>query len=350
MSIAAVRLVSYRLRLRSPWVSARGVLESRCGWLVRVGDDEGLEGAGDCVPLPGAGTETAEQAIPWLERAADEWRGLKPAEALARLDRSSCTPAARCGLETALLDLLARRDGKPLARFLSAEAAEAVAVNAMIGAADEGTHGRALAAVAEGYTVLKLKVGIGLLDDELAWIERAVQALPPNVVLRLDANRGWSEADARRAIARLRSLPLDALEEPLAMPGLHTLAELQEAAPFAIALDESLPLLGLDAVLKARAVRRLVLKPMVLGGLRATLAAARRARDAGLEWVVTTTVDSALGCWAAVHAAAALPTSRAHGLATSHWLAEDVAHPPRPVGGRVTVPAAPGLGVTQFPF
>ncbi|HEX6829386.1 MAG TPA: enolase C-terminal domain-like protein, partial [Burkholderiales bacterium] len=201
----------------------------------------------------------------------------------------------------------------------------------------------------QGFTVLKVKAGMLPLPEELSFVREAAALLPPGARLRLDPNRAWSEAAARGALLALAALPVDAVEEPLAEPSLEVLASLQGEVPFAIAIDESRKQLGLERILAARAVRRVVLKPMVLGGLRATLDAARQVRAAGLEWVVTTTVDSAVGCWAAVHAAAALPGDCAHGLATSPWLAGDVAPPPRAEGGRIALPDAPGLGVVVPP-
>jgi len=91
-------------------------------------------------------------------------------------------------------------------------------------------------------------------------------------------------------------------------------------------------------------VRRVVLKPMVQGGLVPALALARRAREAGVECVVTTTVDSAVGVTAALHLAAAVANDLAHGLATSAWLESDVGNPPQPTGGVLRLADRPGLG------
>ena len=87
---------------------------------------------------------------------------------------------------------------------------------------------------------------------------------------------------------------------------------------------------------------------MVLGGPSSTLEIARRARDAGVEVIVTTTVDTAVGTFAALHAAAALGGGSTHGLATSGWLAENVAEPPAIQHGQMTVGTRAGLGVTPF--
>jgi L-alanine-DL-glutamate epimerase-like enolase superfamily enzyme len=82
---------------------------------------------------------------------------------------------------------------------------------------------------------------------------------------------------------------------------------------------------------------------MALGGPDRTLAAARRVRSAGLEAVVTTTVDAVYARTAAVHVAAAIPEVPACGLATAALLAEDLADDSAPVeGGEIAVPEGKG--------
>jgi len=180
--------------------------------------------------------------------------------------------------------------------------------------------------------------------QELDWLRQVADVLPPGIMLRLDANRAWSESDAQRFIAGLDGLPVEMLEEPLARPDLSRLAALQQQTAIALALDESLSELGLAQVCAGRAVRRLVLKPVLLGGLHTALDWARQAQAQGMACVVTTTLDSAVGTLAAAHLAAALGNGLHHGLATSSWLARDVGRAPRVSGGIMRLGTQPGLG------
>ncbi|MFW6321369.1 MAG: enolase C-terminal domain-like protein, partial [Halohasta sp.] len=87
-----------------------------------------------------------------------------------------------------------------------------------------------------------------------------------------------------------------------------------------------------------------VLKPMALGGPRRAVEAAATARAAGIEPVVTTTVDAVVARTAAVHVAAAIPDVRACGLATGSLLATDLATDPVSiVDGRARLPTGAGL-------
>ena len=316
----------------------------REGWLVRLETNAGLTGYGDCAPLPQAGTESREYAASHLDAVVAELPGMAPEAALDWLDAGTCNaPAARCGLETALLDLLAQQAGMPLARWLNPLSSPSVKVNAAIGSLDRGVIPRALAAVDAGYTVLKLKLGILPFKEELALLRDLAGLLPAEVSLRLDANRAWSVTDASDFLDGLAGLPVESVEDPLADPDMESLKLLQTGVPFPLVADESLQALGAGALLAERPLRRIVLKPMVLGGLLPALALARRAQRVGMECVVTTTVDSAVGVHAALHLAAAVANDLAHGLATSAWLASDVGHPPRVVGGDMSVGGGPGL-------
>jgi o-succinylbenzoate synthase len=333
------------LPLRQPWPSARGGFVVREGWLIRLMNDAGLAGYGDCAPLPQAGTEGMETAAAFLSSWADALPGLSPEAALGGIAASaSVTPAACCGLETALLDLLAQQAGLPLARWLNPRSYAVVKVNAALGGLDGQTVERALDSVAEGYSVLKLKVGMAPGNEEIPLLHELAGCLPAGVSLRLDANRAWNEKEAADFLGALTGLPVESVEDPLANPDRAGWLRLQAELIFPLAADESLRIMGMDAVFDQPPVRRVVLKPMVLGGLAPALALARRAREKGVECVVTTTVDSAVGVTAALHLAAAVANDLAHGLATSAWLLRDVGVAPLVARGVLQVRGDPGLG------
>jgi o-succinylbenzoate synthase len=346
--ITGIRFHPYRLGLRRPWRSARGSEGVRSGWLVRC-EVDGLTGHGDCAPLPAAGTEDGSLAWNWL----CAWRGRAVGQsvgaALYDLDwEGPHAPAARYAAECALADLAAQAAGLPLFRWLepglSAEACRFVPVNATLGPLAELRAGDLTACAAEGYRVFKVKVGLDGLEADLHRLAELAPHLPPRGQFRLDANGAWTPAEAGRAIAALNTLPVEALEEPLGDPVPADLRRLQVRAAFPLALDESLILGSGWRYPAAAPVRRLVLKPAVLGGLQRTLTLARAAQAAGVEVVVTSLIESAAGLWPTLHLAAAVDSAIPHGLATAGWLARDLGEAPRPRAGRIAIPQAPGGG------
>jgi o-succinylbenzoate synthase len=336
--VAEASIKPYCLPLRRPWVAASATLHERQGALLCVKTEEGFSGWGDCAPLPSSGAAGHAQVLAALQECARRLAG-------ADFCVDTFPPEVRWAVETALLDSEAQRQGVTLARLLGAGETTAIAVNAALGPLDAACTTRANEAIAQGYAIGKIKVGIAAADTELARLRALVAATGGRLRLRLDANRAWGHDEARRFLAAIADLPIDAVEEPLAAPTLSALAALQAGLPHAIAVDESLPQLGVAALIAARAVRRLVLKPARLGGHAATQAIARQAAAAGIEVVLTSVIDSAVGVAAAAHLAAAISPALAHGLGTSAWLAADVAAPPPVVRGFMQLPAGPGLGI-----
>lgn len=319
----------YRLPLLRPWRAARKTLCERIGALVRLTDaDE--EGWGDCAPLPSRDDPTAVVAtLASWSRQAD----------FAHL--AALPPEARWAIDAARADLAARQAGAPLWRHLGGTSSE-IDINAALGALDDDLPARLALAAAAGYRLGKIKVGVAPLEEEIA----RLLALTPPFPLRLDANRRWTDQEARRFLLAIRDLPIDAVEEPLAEPTLDKLAELQRDLPYALALDESLPDFHLSSIIDRRPVRRLVLKPARLGDIATIAEIIRRARNAGIETVLSSVIDSAIGVAATAHLAAALAPDYPHGLDTSRWLVADLAAPLPIVAGRCRLTESPGLGLT----
>lgn len=356
MLIRNARLHPYALPLRAEWKTAAGAFAIREGWLLHIETEDGRSGYGDCAPLPDpgaqSGTETAAQAHAALDGYARWLPGHSVAEALQTLALPgdiALAPAARCAIECALLDLAAQAAGVGLGHFLrGAPCAPDVAVNAALGGLAASSEDAVRKACADGFTVLKLKVGSAPVDAEIAHLQRLAALLPAGAKLRLDANRAWSENDAARFLAACAGLPVEQLEEPLADPQPAALARLQAACAFPLALDESGPRDAAAPFFATPPLRRLVLKPPRLGGLLPALALAHDAGAAGIDCIVTSSLDSACGILAAAHLAAALGNELAHGLATANWLVEDTGLAPRVHTGRLTLPGAPGLGFTPY--
>jgi len=343
-------LSAYCLALRRPWCCAQGMLSERRGWLVRLTTTEGISGFGECAPLPASGTEDAVSARQCLQEALQRCLGGDPLALLVRLGRWRDRPAARCAVETALLDVLARHAVLPLARWLNPKASRRVRVNAAVGAIDAGLASRVTQAIAEGFRVLKLKLGVQDLDTELRRLCRLSGSLPPGVSLRLDANRAWGEDQALEAVRTLIRLPIESLEEPLRVPGAARLRRLQGMVPWPIALDESLRPGSASAWLAADPVRRVILKPMVQGGVLCAFEFAQQAQRRGLECVVTTTLDGAAGVAAASHLAAALGPGGTHGLGTGAWLRRDLGAGPAIERAQMRLCGAQGLGFFPYPW
>ncbi|WP_248897081.1 mandelate racemase/muconate lactonizing enzyme family protein [Haloplanus halobius] len=354
---------AFSLDLARPLSTAHGPIREREGVLLGVEREGEVVGVGEATPLPDwteslaacrtaldavTGVENVDEILRSLGTESDATDPLNDAPA-AITDPLADAPAARHAVELAVLDARGRHRGPPLADLLAASPASAVPVNATVGDADaEATVEAAIEAVDAGFDCLKMKVGVGALERDVARLRAVRDAVGPDIALRADANGAWDRETATEAIDALAPLDLAYLEQPLPASDLSGHTALRGRG-VDIALDETLTVASTDAVFEAAAADILVLKPMALGGPARALSAARAAERAGVAPVVTTTVDAAPARTAAVHVAAAIPDVRPCGLATGDALAADLIDDPVPVDdGSVAVPTVPGIAGDAF--
>lgn len=353
MKVVSLRCAPFRIPLRRPLATARGLIKQREGWLVELRDSEGQCGFGEAAPLPGFGFESLGDLRRALGEAA---ASLCDAAIDGAADGRACIASAvasasgaRAAIDCALHDLEARMRGTSLASLLAGGTAlrDPVATSALVAASlPEAAAAEARARVAAGYRTLKLKVGGG---RDLARVAAVRDAVGAEIALRLDANGVWSEHDAPRALERLARYTPVFVEEPLASPDPEAWARLRATSPVPIAADESVrDVASARALLEQGGADWIVLKPAAQGGLAAAweIAALARAADAGV--VVTSFLDTAIGRASALHLAAALPGRVADaGLATGALLASDLAT--LADAAAMMLPTGTGLGVAPDP-
>jgi L-alanine-DL-glutamate epimerase-like enolase superfamily enzyme len=262
-----------------------------------------------------------------------------------------------------LLDLEARECGAPLAARLASHAGltsnplKPVRVSALLASASlDELASEAEQAVASGFTTLKLKVGASSLERDRTRLRALRASVDGEVRIRIDANEAWGAAEALRAIDSLAEFDLEFVEQPVAGADLAGLAQVAASSPVPVAADEACADRDSALTLIDRALCPvLVLKPALVGGPQAAMALATRAQAQGLQVVLTTLLDSAIGRAMALHVAAALPSppakrgAWAHGLATAPLLADDLCEAESFERGTLRVAPAAGLGITPEP-
>lgn len=327
-------------RLRAPFVSAHGSREDRPLVLVRVEDEDGFVGLGEAAPLADYHGVNAEDVLEALDAARDilggSPRGGTPDDRLSEWRRIAVVPAV-AAVDMALWDLDGRRAGEPLWQLLGARTAPPVEVNYTIAAADRaGAASEAGAARAAGFRCVKLKVGLGDDAGRLAAV-RAV--LGQEIAIRLDANGAWTVDEAMATLRVLAPAGIELCEE--AVHGLEQTRSVAAAvSDVALALDETASGAG---ALDERVCQAVCLKVAASGGITGLIDAARRARAAGYEVYLASTLDGPLGIAAALHAAAIIRPDHPCGLSTLGLFA-DREDPFPPHGGRIEVPPGAGLG------
>jgi O-succinylbenzoate synthase len=204
---------------------------------------------------------------------------------------------------------------------------DSVPVNATVPAVPANDVGDILERY-DGCSTAKVKVAERgqRLEDDVDRVAAVRGAMGPQARIRVDANGGWSVAEATDALLRLSAYGLEYAEQPC--------ATVEELAALRVALARN----GIDVLIAAdesirkaadpmRVVREgaadvIVVKVAPLGGVRAALAIAA---ECGLPTVVSSALDTSVGIRAGLALAAALPELPfACGLGTVELMSGDV--------------------------
>lgn len=363
MKITGLKWMPYRLPFAGAFGTAQANLRLREGFIIRLETDSGLVGLGEAAPLPEFGGGYPADVERWLSQLKPGLVGQSLEVIETRLagllEKGGPGAAATAfGLETAAFDIQAQSANLPLAQWLGTisgnsrgqNSAETVPVNATIGQPDHQAAAKAARqAVEAGFRCIKLKVGLeSSLAGEVARVGAVRQAIGPQITLRLDANGGWTVPQAVETLQALTQFALELIEQPVAASDLTGMAQVRRQVKVPVAADEPVTsLAAAKAIIQAGSADYLVIKPMMVGGLRVGLQIIELAQSAGLGCFVTTTLDSGVGIAAALHLAANLPRPIPYcGLATAALLTGTlVQNVPLVENGNMLVPRRPGLGV-----
>jgi L-alanine-DL-glutamate epimerase-like enolase superfamily enzyme len=319
--------------------------------LVRVEDEDGVVGWGE-----GFGYFTADATKALVDRmitpvligrVVDDiavWN-LETQRRLHIFGRYGITLFAISGVDMALWDLKARREGVPLYRLLGGGAAQRIPFYASLVRYGNQIVAPAMCerALARGFTDLKLH------EITLEDIEACRNAVGLDVVISVDVNCSWSEDYAVAMRAPLIDMGVAWLEEPIFPPeDFAALRRLRgDALPIAAGENWSTSV-QFAAAFEARAVDRAQPSVTKVGGVTEFLKIGALAAHGGIELLPHCPYFGP-GLFASMHLAAALPGVRQLEylfIEPDAWLAN--LDNPGP-GGTFTVPQGAGLGFEPDP-
>ena len=284
------------LRLRNPFRLPYGVSETRQSFWLRLMDDEGW---GEAAIPPYYGISDDAMIAYWEQalRLAAARPALPddPAEIAAWTGGDGPAPA-RCALDLAVHDRIARRRGVPLHRLLDLPAPAPLSTSFTIAIAAPGEMAR-LAAEASRYPILKIKLGS---DDDAARLA-AIRAARPDAILRVDGNAGWSAEEAVARLPKIERFNLEMVEQPVARHDIAGMGYVQARTSLPIVADESVQTMADVEALAAAGVRGINLKLQKAGGLQPGVAMLRRAKALGLKVMLGCMIETSIGVTAMAH-------------------------------------------------
>ncbi|GAB1724779.1 MAG: putative Muconate cycloisomerase [Nitrospira sp.] len=289
--------------ITDPFVVATGARVTAQNLFMRVTLHDGTQGIGEAAPFPEVGGEDRTSCLTAAMELAAGMVGQSAADYERLADRlneqAPHSPAARCGLETALLDAYCRTQGIPLWQLWGQADVRERDTDITIPICNlDKTLALARGWYAHGFRLFKMKVGTDVEEDILRL--QAVHDALPAIGFIGDGNQGFSREDCIRFAGGVKEFGgrLVLLEQPVIRDDLEGLQAIRHLTGIPVAADESVRSLD-DArrVVGMQAADYINIKIMKTGVIEARRIAAFT-RSAGLRLMIGGMLETrvAMGC------------------------------------------------------
>ena len=209
-------------------------------WL-ELYDQHGIVGQAPCTPL------MKTRLLPWImtgeTKTYEEWYRICYWE--NRNNGFSGETANEVGrLDLALFDLMAKRAGLPLHRFLGAtrDWAKVYASGCGTGLTIKQMEDEVALFLSEGYDCFKMKIGTRFasdLDRDVERVRIVREMIGKSCRLAIDANQIWNAEEAMRFLDRVMKYEPAWYEEPVHSHNFRELAKLTKQCPIPVGMGES---------------------------------------------------------------------------------------------------------------
>jgi L-Ala-D/L-Glu epimerase / N-acetyl-D-glutamate racemase len=350
MQISKCEVTPVELKLRIPVQMVHlPEISTVTALFIRIETKDGRNAWGCAIAHPDLTGETPQNALRICRNCADIVPDLHPIDIEYSLTKLhpivEKSPAALCAFDLAFYDLLSLVAGIPLYRLLGGYQ-DRIQTSATIPLSPrkesvEIAHQRASA----GFRMLKIKGGQSAEED--VHRVRAIHRSLPNLILRLDADGGYSIREALEVARALKS-EIEMLEQPLPADDLDGMCQVTRSSPVAILADQSVkgPASALE-IAKQKSVNGMSVKVATCGGLHCARQVDAIARAANIATMVGCVIEPALMIAAGLSLALSSPNVRYCDL-DGHL---DLTNDPTEAGfqldeGWLIASDVPGLGCT----
>lgn len=351
LKLERIELREIELPLKSPFETSFGRTTRRRILIVRVFDQDGAAGYGECVAserpffnhetIDTAWLITTQHIAPMLAAAACD-SAVQVNDILAPIRENRM---AKAGVEAAIWDLEAKLAGVPLWRHIDGTREEiACGVSIGLQASTEALLEKVSTEVESGYQRIKIKIKPGK-DVNLA---HAVREQFPNITLSVDANSAYRLETDIALLKQLDDYNLLMIEQPLTPGDLLDHSKLQREIRTSLCLDESIVCLAnARHAHELGACRIINIKLGRVGGFTEAKAIQAFAQEHEMPVWCGGMLESGIGRAHNI-AVSTLPGFNLPGdvSASARYWEEDIIEPPVTVSSRGTIkaPSAPGIG------
>lgn len=289
--------------LTDPFTVATGTRTVAENVFVRVTLAGGTQGYGECAPFPEVGGEDRLSCLDALHQLGEVIES-HTAERFIEIAKSMkdllpAQPAARCGVETAIVDAYCRSLHVPLWKLWGGADVRKRETDITIPICDLATTlrlGRQWHA--RGFRLFKMKVGKDV-DEDVQRLEALHRTLP-GIAFIVDGNQGLSRVECLAFSKGVKQFggTMVLLEQPVVREDLESLAVIRRETGIPVAADESVrSLMDAREVIARKAADYINIKIMKTGVVEAREIAAY-ALASGLKLMIGGMVESriAMGC------------------------------------------------------
>ncbi len=225
-----------------PFTIATGTMHYAQNVFIRIYTDDGFYGVGECSAFPMIVGETQATCFEMAKDFAGIWKGKDALQVEERMNElhsfTAFNSTIKSAFDMALFDIAAKIAKQPLYEFLGGCKKE-IETDLTIGIdTPEMMAQKAIEFKKNGVRMIKIKLGKdGDLDIERIKLIRKV--VGDEIVLRIDANQGWSYETAKEVLHEIAECRIQFCEQPMRAWDDDKLPQLRKHSPVKIMADES---------------------------------------------------------------------------------------------------------------
>lgn len=320
--------------------TSRGAMKEKDSYFIKIWneDNDRVCGYGEAGPLKGLSIDYRSDFEEQISLCCRKLKEFKPPEKeydIYEIIEEIIPvelPSIRFCFETALLDLL--NGGEKIIfknGFYKGE--EGIKINGLIWMGDmEFMLTQITEKIDKGFDCIKMKIGSLDFDKECDILEYIRKKYyNRKIIIRVDANGAFKPETALERLDRLSDFDIHSIEQPVAPGQLDLMRELCSQTPVAIALDEEL--IGINEKSKKKDLlgyirpQFIILKPSLIGGLKASEEWIKLADELNIGWWITSALESNIGLNAICQFTAEFKNDLHQGLGTGKLYDNNIPSP-----------------------
>ncbi len=254
-----------------PFTIATGTMHFAQNIFLRIYTDEEVYGVGECSAFPMIVGETQATCFEMAKDFAATWKGKNPLQIEERMNElhsfTAYNSTIKSAFDMALYDIAAKKAMKPLYAYLGG-IKKSMETDLTIGISTPAEMAQtAVNYKNRGVNIIKVKLGKNP-DEDIERIKQIREAIGSEILLRIDANQGWTRDGALYALTELDKYHIQFCEQPMRRYDDPYLPELHKNSPIPIMADESVfDHYDAERLIAAKACRYINIKFAKSGGM-----------------------------------------------------------------------------------